>query len=73
MTKKITRSKPDTRCGTLLLTEVVLLILIVACVVAAFGSDALRSNDQRPTDNTASPKTLVATESVEHLERLARD
>jgi BNR/Asp-box repeat len=72
-TNKSTRSKPDTRCGTLLLTEAVLLIVIVACVVAAFGSDALKLNNQRPTDKPATLKTLVATGGVEHLDRLARE
>ncbi len=55
------------------------LLVIAACVVAAFGSETLGSNDRtspryrQPTDKTVKAKTLVATESVEHLDRLARE
>jgi hypothetical protein len=52
------------------------LIVIGACLVAAFGHDADGSQnhgvaDKSATDKPATSKTLVATEGVEHLERLA--
>ena len=52
------------------------LIVIGACLVAAFGQDADGSQnhgvaDKSATDKPATWKTLVATEGVEHLERLA--
>jgi hypothetical protein len=71
-----TPSRPDARQGTPLLTAVVSrlpLIAMVACLVAAFGSHALGSKKQRPTDKRETSKTLVATEGVEHLDRLARE
>lgn len=81
MIKNNTPSKQDSRHGAPLLTLVVSrlpLIVMVACIVAAFGSNALGSKKQRPTDKTArnksaTLKTLVATERVDHLERLARE
>jgi hypothetical protein len=69
-------SRPDAHHGTPLLTAVVSrlpLIAVVACVVTAFGSHALGSKKQRPTDKRETSKTLVATEGVEHLDRLARE
>jgi hypothetical protein len=71
-----TPSRPDARQGTPLLTAVVSrlpLFAMVACIVAAFGSHALGSKKQRPTDKRETLKTLVATEGVEHLDRLARE
>ena len=76
MIRNNTPSKPDTRHGTPLLTKVVSrlpLIVMAACVAAVFGSQALGSKKQRPTDQPATSKTLVATEGVEHLDRLARE
>jgi hypothetical protein len=68
--------KPDNRYRTPLLTSVVLrlvLVAMVACVSSEFGNHVLASKKQRPTDKPAIVKTLVATESVEHLDRLARE
>jgi hypothetical protein len=86
MIKNNTPSKQDSRRGTPLLNAVVSrfpLIVVVACVVAAFGGNAREpqeqhsadktSPDKSATDKSATSKTLVATESVEHLERLARE
>jgi len=59
------------------------LIVIVACVVTAFGGNAREpqeqhsadrtSRDKSATDGSPTSKTLVATESMEHLDRLARE
>ena len=86
MIKNNAPSKQDSRHGTPLLTTVVRgfpLLVVVACVVAAFGSDARGLKEQRPADKTAPDKTakdksviskaLIAIESVEHLDRLARE
>lgn len=76
MLKNNTLSKPDARHRTPLLTSVVsrlVLVVMVSCIVATFGSYALRSKKLRPTDKPATLKTLVATEGVEHLDRLARE
>jgi hypothetical protein len=75
MIKKETPAKPDIRHKTPLLAEAVSrlpLIVVVACVVAVFGSHALGSKKQHQ-DKPATSKTLVATEGVEHLDRLARE
>lgn len=76
-----TSLKPDTCHATPLFTLIVsrlALIVVVVCVVAAFTSYALGSKKQRPahkaaSDKPAASKTLVATEGVEHLDRLARE
>ena len=52
------------------------LIVMGACLVAAFGRDADGSQnhgvaDKSATDKPATSKTLVATEGMERLERLA--
>ena len=76
MIKKNTRSRPASRHGMPLLTEALSklpLIVASACVVAAIGSPAFGSKKQRPVDKPATSKTLVATEGVEHLGRLARE
>jgi hypothetical protein len=76
MIKKNKPSKPASCRGTPLLREAISrlpLIVMVACVVAAFGSPALGSKKQHPTDRRETSKTLVATEGVEHLDRLARE
>jgi hypothetical protein len=77
-----TCSKLDTRYGTPLLKKLVVfrlaLIVTVASVVAGFGSFALGAKKQRATDNpatdkSATRKTLVATEGVDHIDRRARE
>ena len=76
MIKKNTRSRPASRHGMPLLTEALSklpLIVTFACAVAAIGSPAFGSKKQRPVDKPATSKTLVATEGVEHLGRLARE
>lgn len=86
MIKNNTPSKQDSRQRTPLLNAVVSrfpLIVVVACVVAAFDGNARElqeqhfadktSPDKSATDKSATSKTLVATESVEHLDRLARE
>jgi hypothetical protein len=49
------------------------LLVTVACIVAVFGSYALGFNKQLAKNNSSASKTLVATERVEHLDRLARE
>ncbi len=53
------------------------LIVTVASVVAGFGSFALGAKKQRAdnpaTDKPATPKTLVAIEGVDHIDRRARE
>ena len=81
MTKNNMPSKPDTRHAMPLFTAIVsrlTVIVVVACAVAVFASYALGSKKQGPADKSASDKpstskTLVATDSVEHLDRLARE
>src|SRR5580658_9332913 len=76
MIKINTPSRPDARQGTPLLTAVVSrlpLIAMVACLVLAFGSPALGSKKQRPTDKGETAKAVAATEGVEHRDRLARE
>ncbi|MFZ3246312.1 MAG: sialidase family protein [Candidatus Acidiferrales bacterium] len=48
-------------------------IIIATCVVAAFGSHAFGSKKQHRTNKPATSKTLVATEGVEHLGRVASE
>ncbi len=50
-----------------------LLIVVAACVVGVFGSHALGPKKQRRLDRSATPKTLVSTQGVDHLGRLARE
>jgi hypothetical protein len=73
--------KPDIRHATRRLTAIVSrlpLIAVVACVVAVFASYALGLRKQGHADTSGSDKpaitrTLVATEGVDHLDRLARE
>ena len=73
--------KPDTRHATRRLTAMVSslpLIALIAGVVAAFASYAPGLGEQRLANTSVSDKhaitrTLVATEGVEHLDRLARE
>lgn len=71
-----TALKPNIRNQSSLLPSAVfrpLLIIIATCVVAAFGSYSFGSKKQRRTDKQATSKTLVATEGVEHLGRVATE
>ena len=73
--------KSDIRHGTRRLTAIVSSlprIAVVACVIAVFASYALGLRKQRHADTSASDKptitrTLVATEGVDYLDRLARE
>lgn len=73
--------KPDIRHATRRSTAIVSrlrLIAVVTCVVTVFASYTLGLRKRGRADISASDKpaitrTLVATESVEHLDRLARE
>ena len=73
--------KPLTRHATpsfLAIISRLALIVVVASVVAVFNSYALGPKGQGPaekpaSDEPAASKTLVATEGVEHIDRLARE
>lgn len=70
--------KPDIRRVTRRLTTIVsrlLLIVVVACGLAVFASNAveLRKQGHAACDKPAITRTLVATEGVDHLDRLARE
>ena len=76
------RSQPHTRQGLPLLSAVIYrlaLTVMVACAVTVFaesrvlGSIKLHATDNSASDKPATSKTLVATEGVEHLERLTRE
>jgi hypothetical protein len=76
MTTNRTSLKPDTCHAASLFTAFVSrlsLVVVVACVVSVFASYTLGSKKQRQTDKQEPSKTLVATEGVEHLDRLARE
>lgn len=49
------------------------LAFAVACLVAVLSSGALGLNTQAEKNNSAASKPLVATERVDHLDRLARE
>lgn len=76
MIKNYTAAKSGTRDGVTLLTAVASsapLAFTVLCFVVAFGSHTLASNNRPAKNNSAASKTLVATERVDHLDRLARE
>ena len=78
MTINRASSKPDIRHVTRRLTTIVsrlLLIVVVACGLAVFASYALelRKQGHAASDKPAIARRLVATEGVDHLDRLARE
>jgi hypothetical protein len=67
---------PDTSSATPVSTAIVsrlALIIAVAIVFTVFASRALGSKKQRQADKPQVSKKLVATEGVDHLDRLARE
>jgi hypothetical protein len=75
-----TSLKPDLRHATRRLTAIFArlpLTVVVACVVAGFAHYALglrkQGHAETASDKPAITRTLVATEGVEHLDRLARE
>jgi hypothetical protein len=76
MTRKNIPAKSDTHYWTPLLPGFVSRIptaVTVAFLVAVFVNYALGFNKQVAKNNSAASKTLVATERVDHLDRLARE
>jgi hypothetical protein len=74
MIKNNMPAKSDTHYGTPRFTAAaskVPLAVAVACLVAGLSSYALGSKDQLAKNNPTASKTLVATERVDHLDRLA--